>query len=249
MPASPTGVNTTFGGVNVANPAFHGGIGLNLLDGNLTILATTHIGPETPNTNGTNNTIDNITACHCNPNTTLRYLNDITATWKINDSWTLITDLNYIHDDGTYLNPNGTSFHPNGYGIAQYAIYTVNEWLKAVGRVEVWRDNNNFFVAAYPGNFDFVNFEHGFINTMITGPAPTTYFEITGGLNIAPALPQGFPLLKSITFRPEVRYDASLNNTTPFDGQSVPGGRHFAGFGAGTKSSQFTFGGDIIAKF
>ena len=104
-------------------------------------------------------------------------------------------------------------------------------------------------MAAFPGNFDFVNLEHGFINTAIFAPAPTTYFEITGGLNIAPALPQGLPLLKSITFRPEVRYDAALNDTTPFDGQSVPGGRHFPGFGAGTKNSQFTFGGDIIAKF
>jgi Putative beta-barrel porin-2, OmpL-like. bbp2 len=235
-----SGVNTTFGGVNVAHPSFHGGIGLNLLDGNLTILATTHIGPEIPNTNGTNNTIDNITACGCNPNTALRYLNDITAIWKATDSLTLITDLNYIRDDG---------FKASGYGIAQYAIYTVNDWLKLVGRAEVWRDNNNFFVAAFPGNFDFVNAEHGFLNTAVFAPAPTTYFEITGGLNISPALPQGTPLLKSITFRPEVRYDASLNGTTPFDGQSVPGGRGFPGFGAGTKSSQFTFGGDLIAKF
>ena len=235
-----TGVNTTFGDRNVAHPSFHGGIGLNLLGGNLTILATTHIGAETPNTNGTNNTIDTIAACHCNPGDTLRFLNDITATWKINDSWTLITDANYIHDDGTYLNASGFgTFHPNGYGIAQYAIYTVNDWLKAVGRVEVWRDNNNFFVAAFPGNFDFVNAEHGFLNTSIPGgPAGggTTYFEITGGLNIAPTIPQGTPLLKSITFRPEVRYDASLNNTTPFDGQNVFGGRGFPGFGVGTKS-------------
>ena len=104
-------------------------------------------------------------------------------------------------------------------------------------------------MAAFPGNFDFVNLEHGFINTAIFAPAPTTYFEITGGLNIAPTIPPGTPLLKSITFRPEVRYDASLNNTTPFDGQTVFGGRGFPGFGAGTKSSQFTFGGDIIAKF
>jgi hypothetical protein len=40
-----------------------------------------------------------------------------------------------------------------------------------------------------------------------------------------------------------------LNDTTPFDGQTVPGGRGFPGFGVGTKSSQFTFGGDLIAKF
>jgi len=42
-----------------------------------------------------------------------------------------------------------------------------------------------------------------------------------------------------------------LNSTTPFDDSlwSVPGGRGFPGFGVGTKSSQFTLGGDIIAKF
>jgi hypothetical protein len=40
-----------------------------------------------------------------------------------------------------------------------------------------------------------------------------------------------------------------LNGTTPFDGQSVPSGRGFPSFEAGTKSSQFTFGGDIIAQF
>src|SRR3984893_5778380 len=169
-----TGVNTTFGDRNVAHPGFEGGIGLNLLGGNLTILATTHIGPQNPNTP------IGIAACGgCNPSTTLRYLNDITATWKINSSWPLITDLNYIHDDG--LAANGA--HPSGYGGAQYVVYTVNEWLKAVGRVEVWRDNNNFFVAAFPGNFDFVNAEHGFLNTSIPGgPAGggTTYFEITG---------------------------------------------------------------------
>jgi Putative beta-barrel porin-2, OmpL-like. bbp2 len=231
-----TGVNTTFGDRNVAHPSFHGGIGLNLFDGSLGILATTHIGPENPNTP------IGIAACGgCNPGNTLRFLNDITATWKINDSWTLITDLNYIHDDG--------GVQPSGYGGAQYVVYTVNDWLKAVGRVEVWRDNSNFFVAAFPGNFDFVNVEHGFPNTAIPGAGPTTYFEISGGLNISPALPKDTPLFKSVTFRPEVRYDASLNGTTPFDGQSVPGGRGFPGFGAGTKSSQFTFGGDLIAKF
>ena len=76
--------------------------------------------------------------------------------------------------------------------------------MKIVGRAEIWRDNNNFFVAAFPGNFDFVNVEHGFPNTAIPGPGPTTYFEITGGLNIAPTIPKGTPLIQSITFRPEV---------------------------------------------
>ncbi len=123
---------------------------------------------------------------------------------------------------------------------------------ETVGRVEIWRDSDNFFVAAFPAISTSSTSSTAFVNTAIpAGPAGagTTYFEFTGGLNIAPTIPKGTPLLQSITFRPEVRYDASLNNTTPFDGQSVPGGRGFPGFGTGNKRSQFTFGGDIIAKF
>jgi Putative beta-barrel porin-2, OmpL-like. bbp2 len=87
-----------------------------LLDGNLTILGTTHIGPENLDTNGTNNTTDSIMACHCNPNNTLRFLDDITATWKVTDPFTLITDANYIHDDGTYFDDADSfgTFHPSG---------------------------------------------------------------------------------------------------------------------------------------
>jgi opacity protein-like surface antigen len=232
-----TGVNTTFGnrqGDNNGAAAFHGGIGLNLLDGNLTILATTHIGPELPDT------FAQAAACACNPNKALRWLSDVTTTWKVNDWLTLITDVNYVQDDGVKA---------SGYGIAQYAVFTVNDWLKIVGRGEVWRDNNNFFVAAYPGNFDFVNVEYGFPSTAIFAPAPTTYLELTAGLNITPVLPQGLPLIKSITVRPEVRYDASLNGTTPFNGAGFPVLGFGPPFGTGNKSSQFTFGGDIIAKF
>ena len=257
-----TGVNTTIGyrgGDNNGAPAFEGGIGLNLLDGNLTILATTHIGPELPNTFNTfglpsfDNRINTALACNCNPNSALRFLNDITATWKVNDAFTLITDINYIHDDG---------FNTSGYGIAQYAVYKVTDWLSVVGRAEVWRDNgfnsglthSGFFVGAFPGNFDFVNAEYGFVNTSFV-ETPTTYLELTAGLNISPAVPDGTPFLKSITIRPEVRYDTSLNGTTPFDGTGgffgIPGSISLAGvpFGTGTKSSQFTFGTDIIAKF
>src|SRR5713226_9313237 len=81
-----TGVNTTFGnsfncftcGDNNTAVAFHGGIGLNLLDGALTILGSTHIGPENPN-------VSSVVLAGVNPNSALRSLNDITATWKVND--------------------------------------------------------------------------------------------------------------------------------------------------------------------
>ncbi len=231
-----TGVNTTFGdrvGDNNAAIAFQGGIGLTFLDGNLTIVATTHIGPENPNVPGV------AAACFCNPNNELRYLNTIVTTWKATESLTFITDINYSRDD---------AFFASAYGVAQYAIFAVNDWLKLVGRVEVWRDNNNFFIAAFPGNYDFVNFQMGFPSTAFFGPAPTTYFEVTGGLNISPVLPEGLPFIKSLTVRPEVRYDAALNGTLPYNGIGF-GGRGFPGFGAGTRNSQFTFGGDIIAKF
>ena len=76
-----TGVNTGIGwtGDNNAAVSFHGGIGLNLLDGNLTVLATTHIGPENPNqldplwVGWPNFVVGGIPAqCVCNPNNTTR---------------------------------------------------------------------------------------------------------------------------------------------------------------------------------
>jgi hypothetical protein len=254
------GVNTTLGyrrGDNNGRPAFVGGIGLNLLDGNLTILASTHIGPELPDTFGFpgTNTVNEVGLCFCNPNVALRYLNDITATWKVNDGLTLITDLNYIRDDG---------FKTTGYGVAQYAVWSVLDWLKIVGRIEVWRDNGvspdngithtGFFVAGFPGNFDFINAEWGFLNTSFV-EVPTTYLALTAGLNITPPVPEGY-FVKGIVFRPEVRFDTSLNQTRPFDGSGF-GGRGFPGipalgipaFGTGMRYDQVTFGGDVLIKF
>ena len=221
-----TGVNTSLGccsldsGDNNRAIAFHGGIGLNnLFGGALTILATTHIGAENPDTFATR------IACACDPNTALRYLNDITATWKVNDNLTLITDVNWIRDDG---------FKADGYGVAQYATYTINDWLKIAGRAEIWRDNAGFFVASFPGNLDFVKAQHGDPTAVVNGAAPTTYAEFTLGLNITPTTPAN-PIVKGLIFRPEIRYDASLNGTTPF--------------AAGTRNSQFTIGADVIVKF
>lgn len=217
-----SGVNTALGyrlGDNNGAAAFHGGVGLNLFDGALTVLGTTHIGAENPDTIGTR------AACACNPNTALRYLNDITVIWKATDRLTFISDLNYIKDDG---------FNATGYGMAQYAAFAITDWLKIVGRAEIWRDQNGFFVAAYPGHFDFANIQWGFPNTAIF-TVPTTYLELTAGLNITPQVPDGLPFIKGVIVRPEIRYDRSLNNTTPFNG--------------GTFHSQLTLAGDLIVKF
>src|SRR5207244_5576642 len=98
------GVNVTFQDNN-HSIAFEGGIGLNLLDGNLTTLAVTHAGPEDPHNNHD-----------------YRYLNEITTTWKVNKCLTSITDLNLIYD----TLGNGKW----GRGSAQYLTYSTKACLQ-----------------------------------------------------------------------------------------------------------------------
>ena len=104
--------------------------GAQSLNGALTILATTHIGPENPN-------VSAVVLAGVNPNRDLRYLNDVTIIWKATDKLTLTTDLNYIRDDG---------FKATGGGVAQYFAYTINDWLKIVGRGEIWRDRQRLWL-------------------------------------------------------------------------------------------------------
>jgi hypothetical protein len=225
-----TGVNTSMGwnnpafgdpGDNNSAPGFEGGVGLNLLDGKLSVIAATNMGPNNPNTPL------GAAACACDPNTTWRFLNDVAVTWKATDKLTFIGEGNWAHDDAL----GGV----DAYGAAGYVTYQLDDWVRIGGRAEIYRDNNNFFVAAFPGNFDFVNFEHGYANNAFAAPAATTYAEFTGGVTITPVLPKSIQYLKGVIFRPEVRYDTSLNNTTPYAG--------------GTKSSQVTFATDLILKF
>ena len=126
-----TGVNTTFGGGdNNGSAGAPFGFGLNLLEGKLTLLALSHVGPETSY---------RITphASHYD-----RYLNDVTITYKPDDKFAFTTELNYIKDDFG---------RAEGYGAAQYASYALTDTLTINGRAEVWRDNKGFFVGSFPG--------------------------------------------------------------------------------------------------
>jgi hypothetical protein len=180
------GVNVAFTDNN-SSIAFEGGIGLNLLGGNLTTVALTHIGPENP---------------HDNHN--YRYLNDITTTWKITSCLTSITDLNLVYDESD----NGAY----GYGGAQYITYTVNDWLQLGVRGEVWRDDKGFYAAQFRANNDFLHILRG--DTIPFDPSnrsggETTYFEITGGVTIKPPMPKP---IQGLLLRPEVRYDRALTD-------------------------------------
>jgi hypothetical protein len=212
-----SGVNTSLGsqgGANDSSIHFHGGVGLNFKD--VTILATTHIGPEDYNYNYPGKP----TAVSGN-----RYLNDAVVTWKVNDKLTSTTDINYIYDE---------PYKAGGGGVTEYLAYTLTPTTTLGARAEVWEDNKNFYVAEYPGYFDFINFEGGYAPSTVYGLTPgksTTYSEITLGINYKPA---GLPkMIDGLTFRPEVRYDATLNGgANPYD--------------VGTKNHQVTIGLDMV---
>jgi hypothetical protein len=190
------GVNIAFQDNN-SSVAFEGGFGLNLLDGNLTVLALTHDGPENP--------FDNHN---------WRYLNDITTTWKINKCWTSITDLNLICDTSL-----GGKW---GGGVAQYFTYSVNDWLQLGIRGEIFRDSGAFYVAQFRANNDFMHFLRGDnlspsfpSDPSNLGGGHTTYFEVTGGVTIKPPLPKPFA---GLLIRPEVRYDQAITSQfKPFE--------------------------------
>lgn len=195
-----TGVNAFLGEKGDNNDALagQGGFGLNLLGGNLTIQALTHIGPE--NAEGA---VD-LAGFPIRVNSARRYLNDITTTWKISDNLTSITDVNFIHDDG---------LHASGGGVAQYLTYTLSDQWSVTGRAEVWRDDKGVFVAKFPANFDAVNAARGLPNTAVSG-GKTTYGALTLGANYKPPVPK---LFEGLVIRPELRIDDALNGTKPFN--------------------------------
>ncbi|MEO6786390.1 MAG: porin [Chthoniobacteraceae bacterium] len=185
------GVNTSVEDNN-GTASFHGGFGLNFNDGKFVVAATTSIGAETPG-----NSRD------------IRYLNDITATWKITDKFTSITDVNYIYDEAA---------DARGYGVAQYFTYAFNDKVSAGVRAEVWRDEKGFYVTSFADSHDSMRGLNGqaFTDARTVGGGSTTYGALTVGMNLKPTVPKPF----SLTIRPEVRVDTSLNNTRPFNNSS-----------------------------
>ena len=204
------GINVSLADNN-ASVAFEGGIGLNLLGGNLTSVALTSIGPENPGNNHD-----------------YRYVNDITTTWKITKALTSVTDLN--------LSVDGINNGKWSGGGAQYITYAINDWLQAGVRAEIFRDSGGFYVAQFRANNDYLHIilqgRAVPFDPSNLGGGNTTYFEITGGVTIKPPLPKPFA---GLLIRPEVRYDASLNNTAPFN--------------QNTSSHQWTLGLDAVLEF
>jgi hypothetical protein len=214
-----TGVNTQFeNGLAHANnggpPAFIVGVGLNLMDGNLTILGLSHVGTEIPKAAIANGLLPSTVSV----NTAYRELNDIVTTWKVDDKLTLINELNWIHDD--VLDNGGPA---DGYGVAFYSLYALDDTLSLNGRAEIFDDTKNVFVSQSGNNVDFLRGEEGLpalsAATVTGGPIgkSTTYGELTIGVTYKPAI-DGVPALSSLLIRPELREDFVLNGSTPFNG-------------------------------
>jgi len=203
------GVNTALTDNNGA-VSFHGGIGFNkLLGGKISGLLSVHIGPETPH-----DTKD------------LRYLDDLTFTYTISDKQSVIVDLNYAQDAAVKV---------SGQGAAIYFQQTVSDTVSVALRGEVWRDSEGFFVAQIAANDDAINLLAGYpnLNVRTVGGGSTTYGAITLGANIkVPSVSKPFA---GLVIRPEVRYDKSLNKTTPFIDSS--------------HENQFTLGVDAVLTF
>jgi len=227
-----TGTNTTFGPLGDNNGAIGGigGFNLTFLEGKLTVLALTHFGPD--------DATRALSPIGFNANGFWRFYNDVLITWKATDTWTFVTEANWARDGFGIVTPSGTVNKPvNGFGGAQYVSYALTETVALNARGEVWRDDNNFFVASFPANNSFVQFQQGLPTTVHTAPgANTTYGALTLGVTWKPDVPAP---ITGLLVRPEIRWDHAFTNNKPFNNNLN---------GKGTDNS-FTFGSDIVLTF
>ena len=108
----------------------------------------------------------------------------------------------------------------------------LNDQFTLNARAEVYRDQNNFFVGAYPNSLGPINSQLGFPATIITAAKATTYSEVTLGFTYKVPVPAP---VSTLLLRPEVRYDYALNGTKPYNN--------------GTASGAFTISADFVLGF
>ena len=230
-----SGENTTFGccnGDNNGAPAGIAGFGLNMMGGNLTLVALSHMGPENPSR------LLNLGGYDAN--SYMRYENDAVLTWKATDKLTLTTEVNWIRDDFLGIVKTGKPSTANAFGAAQYFSYALSDVETFNVRAEVYRDDDGVFVSAFPnntglGNNNFVGGELGLpgATSVGTGGVGTTYGEITVGMTFKPSLPAP---ITGLLIRPELRVDSALSGGHPFGTNA-------------TASTQVTLASDFVLTF
>ncbi|MDE1147994.1 MAG: outer membrane beta-barrel protein [Azospirillaceae bacterium] len=200
-----SGVNTSLGHDGDNNDAWSGifGFGYATPDGDVTLVALTHVGPE--------NASAKAPLGFTNANHEARWINDAVLTVKAGETLTLITELNYVRDD---------LVRAEAMGAAQYATWKFDDSLSLTARAEVFRDVEGFYVAAFQGNQDYVLAEAGEPTQVpvLSAGQGATYGALTVGLTWKPAASLGWDLPDGLALRPEVRLDRSLGDARPFDG-------------------------------
>jgi hypothetical protein len=220
-----TGNQTSFGfppgGDNNGAIAGMAGVGSTLMDGNLTLLALSHFGPEQAGL---------LVGGAANSN--YRYYNDALATYKINEKLSITTEVSWVHDE-LGLNLNGQK-GADAYGVAQYVTYALTDTIALNARAEIFRDQNNFFVGNFTNSLGPVQAlgGKGPATLLAAAQTGTTYGAITLGFTYKPVVPD---VITNLMIRPEIRYDDSLSGGKPFADQ--------------TKSYAFFFGADVVLGF
>ncbi len=252
-----TGVNDSIGAKGMANnfaPKGIIGFGLNnLLGGNLTILALSHIGPEAPRffeaTDPVTDQPSGAIAPVPGANNKVEQFYDIVTTYKINDAWSTVNELNYVKSD--FLEASAG-------GVAQYLTYTISDQWSITGRIEAFADQSKGaggFVCDFTNSQGFVNGERGLAPSLSycgsSVPYNVTYGEITLGATYKPGLPWS---QINAMIRPEIRYDTVIGGSSgvkPFDVTTSSGSNFAAGTTTtpGSKSSQVTLAVDFIIGF
>ena len=161
----------------------------------------------------------------------MRYWNDVTSIYKANDKWTFVGEASYIKDEAL-----GSAF-----GFDGYASYALNDQVTLNTRAELFRDNSGLFVFGFLTNTAYTNAVAGNPDLFSFSQGPTTYGAVTAGVTFKPTYLNSIQSVGKFTIRSEVRYDASLNGTKPYDAQTA--------LGSGTKSGQFLFSTDVIVAF
>jgi len=202
-----SGNQTTPWADNNDGASFLGGVKLTLLDGNFSVLALTHYGPE-----------DATKALKpLNAGNYKRSYNDVIITYKASDALTLTTELNYIKEDAGLIVGRNVKAAEGG-GIAQYAAYTLTDTWTLNARAEAFIDTRSYFVAAFPASTGAVNALEGnaYAVPAYAGTGRNTYGALTAGATYKPALPDWAGSV-AMLIRPELRVDNVLSGNAVFD--------------------------------
>ena len=85
-------------------------------------------------------------------NCLLRFWNDVTATYKLNDKWAFTGEANYFKDKGIKAANGGLA---SAYGFDGYIAYTINDQATFNLRGEIYRDNTGLLTTEFSTNSGF----------------------------------------------------------------------------------------------